>query len=82
MESYNNKINTNFDDIKAPKEGSLCSYLLIIVIDPVFKMAKKYHPQVFSEEYKDEIKEKKINTFSNDDIETFSENDHDVNDSE
>ena len=35
-----------------PKEDSYCICLSVVLIDLVFKINKKYYPQVFLEEYK------------------------------
>ena len=45
---------------KIPKEGSQCTCLLIILIDSVCKTGKNYHSQLFLEEYKHVVKEKKM----------------------
>ena len=57
--SYNGKINTNFHDNKIPKEGSQFICLSVILIDSVFGTGKNYYPQVFLEECKYIVKEKK-----------------------
>ena len=59
IKSYNGKINTNFHSNKILKEGSQFICLSIILIDPVFRTGKNYYPQVFLEECKYVIKEKK-----------------------
>ena len=42
-------MSTNFRKDKIPKEGSQCIYLLVILIDSVFRKGKNSFPQVFSE---------------------------------
>ena len=59
IKSCNGKINTNFHNNKIPKEGSPFICLLVILIDSAFKMGKNYYPQVFLEECKYVVKEKK-----------------------
>ena len=59
IKSYNGKINANFHDNKIPKEGSQFICLSVILIDSVFRTGKNYYPQVFLEECKYVIKEKK-----------------------
>ena len=49
IESYEEKVNTNFHNDKVPKEGSLCVCLLVVVIDFVFKIGKNYYSQVLLE---------------------------------
>ena len=50
----------NFFIDKIPKEGSQCICLLIILIDSVCKTGKNYHSQLFLEEYRYVVKEKKM----------------------
>ena len=60
IKSYNGKINTNFHNNKIPKEGSQFICLSVILIDSIFRTGKNYYPQVFLEECKYVIKERKI----------------------
>ena len=60
IKSRGGKINTNFHDDNGPKEGSQYICLLVILIVSVFRMGKNYYPQVFLEECKYIVKEKKI----------------------
>ena len=50
---------SNFHDDGTPKEGSYCICLSVILTDPVLKKGKNYQPQVFLEECKYTVKEKK-----------------------
>ena len=68
IKSYNGKINTNFHNNKIPKEGSNFICLSVILIDSVFRTGKNYYPQVFLEECKFFVKEKKIPKYIIDDI--------------
>ena len=56
---YNGKINTNFHNNKIPKEGSQCICQSVVLIDSVYKKDKNYYPEVFLEECKHVIKEKR-----------------------
>ena len=56
-----------------PKEGSCCICLSIILIDCIFEIGKNYYPQVFLEECKCNIKDKKINKYISDDLEVTSD---------
>ena len=47
-------------------------HLLMILIEPVFKMGKNYYPQIFLEEYQYVVKENKISKFINDELEISS----------
>ena len=77
MKSYNRKINTNFHNNKIPKECSQCICLSVVFIDSVFRTGKNYYPQVFVEEYKYVVKEKKMSRYIADDIEISSDSDRD-----
>ena len=65
------KINTNFYNNKISKEGSQC----------ICRKDKNYYPQVFLEECKYVVKEKKMTEYVNDEIE-FSYDDSDREDSD
>ena len=49
---YEGKVNKNFHDDKVLKEGSQYIFLLVILIDSIFRTSKNYYPQVLLEEYK------------------------------
>ena len=68
IKSNKGKININFHDNKIPKEGSQFICLSVILIDSVFRTGKNYYPQVFLEECKYAVKEKKIPKYIIDDI--------------
>ena len=59
VKSYNRKIDTNFHNNKIPKEGSQFICLSVILIDSVFRTGKNYYPQLFVEECKYVVKEKR-----------------------
>ena len=73
IKSYNEKINTNFHINKIPKEGSKFICLSVILINFVFTTGKNYYPQVFLEECKFGVKEKKMPEYIIDDIEISSD---------
>ena len=82
VKSYNGKINTNFYNNKIPKEGSQCICLSVVLTDSVYKEDKNYYPQVFLEECKCAVKEKKMPTFITDGIETSDDSDRENADEE
>ena len=51
-----------------PKEGSHFICLSMILIDSVFRTGKNYYPQLFLEECKYVVKEKKIHNYIIDDV--------------
>ena len=59
IKSCNGKINTNFHKNKISKKGSQYICLSVILLDSVFRTGKNYYPQVFLEECKYVVKEKK-----------------------
>ena len=59
IKSYNGKINTNFHNNEIPREDSQFICLSVILIDSVLRTGKSYYPEVFSEECKYVVKEKK-----------------------
>ena len=73
--SYKEKINTNFYDNKIPKEGSQFICLSVILFDSVFRTGKNYYHEVFLEECKYFVKEKRILMYIIGDIEISSDSD-------
>ena len=63
---YNAKVYTNFQRNKIPKDNEYCACLSVILLDFVFVHSnKEYYPQIFLEECKYAIKDRKIvNTIS------------------
>ena len=76
--SYNGKVNTNFHNNKIPKEGSKFICLSVILIDSVFRTSKNYYPQVFLEECKYVVWEKKNPKYIIDDMHDYDEQNSDV----
>ena len=75
IKSYNENINTNFHNNKIPEEGSQFVCLSVILIDSVFQSGKNYYPQVFLEECKYVVKQKKMSECITDDIKISSDSD-------
>ena len=73
--SYNEIINTNFYNDKIPEEDSQFICLSVILIDSVFRTGKSYYPQVFLEECKYVVKEKKIPNYIIGNVEISSDSD-------
>ena len=68
-------MNTNFQGKKIPKENSSYKCLLLITLDSVIRVNKKYYPQTLLEECKYEIKETKMENLINYDLDTSSPDD-------
>ena len=81
IKSYNGKINKHFHNNKMLKEGSQCICLPVILINSFFRAGKNRYPQVFLEECKYVVKEKKIPEYITDDTE-ISPDDSDRGDSD
>ena len=82
IKSYNGKININFHDNEAPREGSQCICLSLILINSLCKTGKNYYPQVFLEKRKYVIKNKKIPKYIVENIEISSDSDGENSDEE
>ena len=72
IKSYKDKINTNFEGKKGPKENSSHKCLLIITLESIIKANKKYYPQILLDECRYEVKNKKVGNLINDDLELTS----------
>ena len=77
IKSYGDKINTNFQGKKVPKENASYKCLSLIMLDSVIRVNKKYYPQTLLEECKYEIKKTKMENLINDDLEKSSSDESD-----
>ena len=72
---YDNRVYTNFQNNKIPKDNEYCSCLSVILLDSIFVNSdKEYYPQIFLEEFKYMIKDRKIINTINDDLELTESN--------
>ena len=69
---YGDKLNTNFQGKKLPKEDASYKCLSLIVLNSVIRVNKKYYPQTILEECKYEIKKKKIVNLIDEDLDPSS----------
>ena len=65
---YGDKINTNFQSKKIPKENASYKCLSLIMLDSVIRANKKYYPETLLEECKYENKKNKMENLINDDL--------------
>ena len=72
IKSYQDKVITNFQGKKTPKENSSYKCLSIISLESIIKVNKNYHPKIFLGERKYEGKNKKLENLINDDLELSS----------
>ena len=74
---YEDRVNTNFQGKKVPKENASYKCLSLIMLDSVIKVNKKYYPQIFSEECKYVIRKNKMENLINDYLSSSDESDND-----
>ena len=73
---YNDKVYTNFQHNKIPKDNEYCACLSVIFLDSIFiNSNKEYYPQIFLEECKYAIKDRKVVNTINKDLELSDSND-------
>ena len=68
INSNRNKVNTNFQGKKVPKENKSYKCLSLTMLDFVIRVNKKYYPQTLLEECKYEIKKNKMENRTIDDL--------------
>ena len=71
------RVNTNFQGKKIPKENASNECLSLIVLDSVIRANKKYYPQTLLEECKYEIKKNKMENLINYDLDLSSSDESD-----
>ena len=73
---YNDKVYTNFQHSKMPKDNEYCACLSVILLDSIFINSNKgYYPQIFLEECKYAIKDRKIINTAHEDLKLNESND-------
>ena len=83
MKLYGDKVNTNFQGKKIPKENTSYKCLSLLMLDFVIRVNKKYYPQTLLEECKYEIKNNRMENLINDDLNpSSSDNESDESDNE
>ena len=86
IKSYTRKMNTSPQNNIIPKEGSQFICLSVILINSVIRSGENYYPQVFLQEYKYVVEEKKAEKkmpeFITDNIEISSDSDREDSDKE
>ena len=76
---YGDKVNTNFQGKKLPKENTSYKCFSLIMLDSVIRSNKKYYPQTLLEEYKYIIRKNKMENLINDDRSSSDESDNESN---
>ena len=72
IKMYEDRVNTNFQGKKVPKENASYKCLSLIMLDSVIRVNKKYYPQTLSEECKYVIRKNKMENLINDDLDLSS----------
>ena len=76
---YGDKVNTNFQGKKVPKENPSYKCLSLIMLDSVMRVNKKYHTQTLLEECKYVIKNKMENLNNDLNLSSSDESDNENN---
>ena len=82
MKKYEDRVNTNFQGKKIPKEDASYRCLSLIALDSVIRVSKKYYPQTLLEECKYVIRKNKIENLINDDLDLSSSDNETDNESD
>ena len=82
IKMYEDRVNTNFQGKKVPKEDASYKCLPLIVLDSVIRVSKKYYPQTLLEECKYVIRKNKMENLTNDDLGLSSSADETDNESD
>ena len=74
---YGDRVNTNFQGKKVPKENASYKCLSLIMLDSVIRVNKKYYPQTLVEECKHVIRKNKMGNLINNDLNLSSSDESD-----
>ena len=74
IKMYEDRVNTNIQGKKVPKENASYKCLSLIMLDSVIRINKKYYPQTLLEECKYVIRKNKMEKLINDDLDLSSSN--------
>ena len=75
------RVNTNFQGKKVPREDASCKWLSLVVLESVIIVSKKYYPQTHLEECKYVIRKNKMENVINDDLDLISSDNETDNES-
>ena len=78
IKTYGNKVNTNFQVEKVPKENASYKCISLIMLDSVIRLNKKYYPQTLLEECKYVIRKNKMDNLINHDLSLSSSDESDI----
>ena len=77
---YGDRVNTNFQGKKVPKENASYKCISLIMLDSVIRVNKKYYPQTLLEECKCVIRKNKMESLINNDLSLSSSDESDNKD--
>ena len=77
IKMYEDKMNTNFQGKKVPKENVPYKCLSLIMLDSVIRINEKYYLQTLLEECRYAIRKKKMENVINDDLDISSSDESD-----
>ena len=80
LKMYGDRVNTNFQGKKVPKENASYKCLSLIMLDSVIRANKKFHPQTLLEECKYVIRKNKMENLINKDLSLSSSDESDSED--
>ena len=78
---YEDRVNTNFQGQKVPKENASYKCISLVMLDSVIRVNKKYYPQTLLEKCKYVIRKNKMENLINHDL-TLSSSDESDNESD
>ena len=77
IKMYEDRVKTNFQGKKVPKENALYKCLSLILLDSVIRVNKKFYLQTLLEECKYVIRKNKMENLINDDLDLSSSDESD-----
>ena len=77
IKSFGDKINTNFQGKKIPKENASYKCLSLIMLDSIIRANAKYYPQTLLEEHIYVTRKNKMENLFNDDLDLGSSDESD-----
>ena len=77
IKTYGDRVNTNFQGKKVPKENASYECLSLIMLDSIIRVNKKYYPQTLLEECEYVIRKNKMEDLINDDLDLRSSEESD-----
>ena len=80
IKMYGDRVNTNFQGKKVPKENASFKCLSLIMLDSAIRVNEKYYPQTLLEECKYVIRKNKMENLINNDLSLSSSDESDNED--